>query len=109
MKKTNCALTSTQTVVMISTGTINVFSYHRTFTIALLFMEWLQVKSNLIETFLTGKARIVIDNGHVHTKNLKRMWRTPDQLEMQLKLQGVSAIQDVKKTTLEANGRLGLK
>nr|WP_238348773.1 hypothetical protein [Bacillus spizizenii] len=34
------------------------------FTIALLFMEW---------TFLTGKARIVIDHGHVHTENLKRM------------------------------------
>ncbi|KFI04042.1 hypothetical protein JN25_05470 [Bacillus sp. BSC154] len=46
------------------------------FTIALLFMEW---------TFLTGKARIVIDHGHVHTENLKRMRLTADQLEMHSK------------------------
>nr|WP_252400986.1 YetF domain-containing protein [Bacillus subtilis] len=52
-------------------------------------MEWLQVKSNFIETFLTGKASIVIDHGHVHTENLKRM-RLADQLEMQLRLLGVS-------------------
>ncbi|RPJ99719.1 hypothetical protein BSBH6_03731 [Bacillus subtilis] len=34
---------------------------------------------------------------------------TADQLEMQLRLHGVTAIQDVKKATLEANGQLGIE
>lgn len=56
---------------------------------------------------LTGKAKIVIENGQLHIENLKRMRLTADQLEMQLRLHGVTAIQDVKKGTLEANGQLG--
>ncbi|UPV79740.1 DUF421 domain-containing protein [Bacillus rugosus] len=62
------------------------------------------MKSNFIETFLTGKARIVIDHGHVHTENLKRM-RLADQLEMQLRLQGVSYTRGKRPVRIKMNRR----
>lgn len=119
-RKSIAQMTSTQTVVMISIGTIIVQpiienSLVKTligaaiFTLTLILMEWLQIRFNLIEKMLTGKAKIVIENGHLRIENLKRMRLTADQLEMQLRLQGVTAIQDVKKATLEANGQLGIE
>ncbi|MGK9430266.1 DUF421 domain-containing protein [Bacillus atrophaeus] len=119
-RKSIAQMTSAQTVVMISIGTIIVQpiienSLLKTliaaviFTLSLLFMEWIQLKSNLIEKLLTGKATIIIEDGQLHLDNLKRMRLTLDQLEMQLRLHGVSNLQDVKKATLEANGLLGLE
>ncbi|MGQ9010185.1 DUF421 domain-containing protein [Bacillus stercoris] len=119
-RKSIAQMTSTQTVVMISIGTIIVqpiieYSLFKTliaaaiFTITLIVMEWIQMKSNIIEKMLTGKAKIVIENGQLHIENLKKMRLTADQLEMQLRLHGVTAIQDVKIATLEANGQLGIE
>ncbi|MBO3794755.1 DUF421 domain-containing protein [Bacillus subtilis] len=119
-RKSIAQMTSTQTVVMISIGTIIVqpiieYSLFKTliaaaiFTITLIVMEWIQMRSNFIEKMLTGKAKIVIENGQLHIENLKKMRLTADQLEMQLRLHGVTAIQDVKIATLEANGQLGIE
>lgn len=118
--KSIAQMTSTQTVVMISIGTIIVqpiikYSLFKTliaaaiFTITLIVIEWIQMRSNFIEKMLTGKAKIVIENGQLHIENLKKMRLTVDQLEMQLRLHGVTAIQDVKIATLEANGQLGIE
>lgn len=67
------------------------------------------MRSNFIEKMLTGEAKVVIENGQLHIENLKKMRLTVDQLEMQLRLHGVTAIQDVKIATLEANGQLGIE
>lgn len=118
--KSIAQMTSTQTVVMISIGTIIVqpiieYSLFKTliaaaiFTITLIVIEWIQMRSNFIEKMLTGKAKVVIENGQLHIENLKKMRLTVDQLEMQLRLHGVTAIQDVKIATLEANGQLGIE
>lgn len=119
-RKSIAQMTSTQTVVMISIGTIIVqpiieYSLFKTliaaaiFTSTLIVMEWIQMKSNTIEKMLTEKVKIVIENGQLHIENLKKMRLTADQLEMQLRLHGVTAIQDVKIATLEANGQLGIE
>ncbi|WP_202923612.1 DUF421 domain-containing protein [Bacillus sp. SKDU12] len=119
-RKSIAQMTSTQTVVMISIGTIIVqpiieYSLFKTliaaaiFTMTLIMMEWIQMRSNIAEKMLTGKAKIVIENGQLHIENLKKMRLTVDQLEMQLRLHGVSSIQDVKSATLEANGQLGIE
>ncbi|MDL2031602.1 DUF421 domain-containing protein [Bacillus subtilis] len=118
--KSIAQMTSTQTVVMISIGTIIVqpiikYSLFKTliaaaiFTITLIVIEWIQMRSNFIEKMLTGKAKVVIENGQLHIENLKKMRLTVDQLEMHLRLHGVTAIQDVKIATLEANGQLGIE
>ncbi|MCU5499364.1 DUF421 domain-containing protein, partial [Bacillus wiedmannii] len=65
------------------------------------------LKSNAFEKFITGKSKIVIENGILNVYNLKKMLLTVDQLEMRLRNQGISRIGDVKAATLEPNGQLG--
>ncbi|GJJ26168.1 hypothetical protein BVN1_19320 [Bacillus velezensis] len=70
-------------------------------------MEWFQVKVNWIEFFLTRKSKFDIEDGQLNIENLKKLRLTADQLEMRLRLLGISKINTIKYATLEANGQLG--
>ncbi|MDO8227283.1 DUF421 domain-containing protein [Bacillus cabrialesii] len=117
-RKSISQMTLAQTVVMISIGTIIVQPIIETslwktlvaasiFTVALILMEWFQVKTNWVEKFITGKAKLVIENGKLNIENMKKLRLTVDQLEMRMRLHGISSINDVKNATIEANGQLG--
>ncbi|AXI30607.1 hypothetical protein CIB87_16840 [Priestia megaterium] len=117
-RKSIAQMTLAQTVVMISLGTIIVqpiveksmvkaIGGAAIFVLAILVLEYLQLKSNAFEKFLTGKSKTVIENGQLETKQLRKLRLTVDQLEMRLRNQGVSTIQDVKTATIEPNGQLG--
>ncbi|MBU8690383.1 DUF421 domain-containing protein [Priestia megaterium] len=117
-RKSIAQMTLEQTVVMISLGTIIVqpiveksmvkaIGGAAIFVLAILVLEYLQLKSNAFEKFLTGKSKTVIENGQLETKQLQKLRLTVDQLEMRLRNQGVSNIQDVKTATIEPNGQLG--
>ncbi len=67
-------MTLAQTVVMISLGTIIVqpiveksmvkaIGGAAIFVLAILVLEYLQLKSNAFEIFITGKSKTVIENG----------------------------------------------
>ncbi|MDQ0858090.1 uncharacterized membrane protein YcaP (DUF421 family) [Bacillus sp. V2I10] len=43
----------------------------------------------------------------MNTQNLKKLRLTVDQLEMRMRNQGISKIEDVKTATIEPNGLLG--
>ncbi|WP_425448223.1 DUF421 domain-containing protein [Dethiothermospora halolimnae] len=117
-RKSISQMTIAQTIIMISIGSLIVQpignkSVLRTLGIAaifigfLLFVEWIQIKSNAFENFITGKSKVIIENGKVVPKNLKKLRLTVDQLEIRLRQQGISSISHVKTATLEANGQLG--
>ncbi|EMK2598800.1 DUF421 domain-containing protein [Bacillus cereus] len=117
-RKSISQMTLAQTVVMISIGTIIVQPIVEKsvlkaivsaliFVISVIIIEYLQLKSNAFEKFITGKSKIVIENGILNVSNLKKMRLTVDQLEMRLRNQGISKIGDVKTATLEPNGQLG--
>ncbi|KAB2393385.1 MULTISPECIES: DUF421 domain-containing protein [Bacillus cereus group] len=117
-RKSISQMTLAQTVVMISIGTIIVQPIVEKsalkaivsaliFVISVVIIEYLQLKSNAFEKFITGKSKIVIENGILNVSNLKKMRLTVDQLEMRLRNQGISRIGDVKTATLEPNGQLG--
>ncbi|WP_420976490.1 DUF421 domain-containing protein [Bacillus vallismortis] len=117
-RKSISQMTLAQTVVMISIGTIIVQPIIETslwktlvaasiFTVALILMEWFQVKANWMEKFLTGKAKLVIEDGKLHVENMKKLRLTVDQLEMRIRIHGVSSIKDIKHATIEANGQIG--
>ncbi|YCA46340.1 DUF421 domain-containing protein (plasmid) [Bacillus sp. JZ8] len=117
-RKSISQMTLPQTVVMISLGTIIVqpiveksmvkaIGGAAVFILAILLLEYIQVKSNAFEKFLTGKSKIVIRNGQLDTKMLKKLRLTVDQLEIRLRNQGITNIQDVKTATIEPNGQLG--
>ncbi|WP_019392567.1 DUF421 domain-containing protein [Priestia filamentosa] len=117
-RKSISQMTLPQTVVMISLGTIIVqpiveksmmkaIGGAAVFTLAIVVLEYIQVKSNAFEKFLTGKSKTVIQNGQLDIKTLKKLRLTVDQLEIRLRNQGIANIQDVKMATIEPNGQLG--
>ena len=106
------------TIIMISIGAIivqpiiedsvlNTILAVTVFIITLIVIEYLQLKFNRLEKLFTGKAKIVINNGQIVHSNLKKMRITIDKLEMQLRINGISNISDVKNGTIEPNGQFG--
>lgn len=117
-RKSISQMTLAQTVVMISIGTIIVqpiveksvskaIASACIFVVTVMFLEYFQLKSNAFEKFITGKSKVVIENGILNISNLTKLRLTVDQLEMRLRNQGISKIEDVKTATLEPNGQLG--
>ena len=78
-----------------------------TLVLTLIVMEYAQIKSDRIEKLITGKSKILIENGTLNEKNLKKLRFTVDQLEMKLRQQNVTKISDVQWATLEPNGQVG--
>ncbi|MFS0820348.1 DUF421 domain-containing protein [Bacillus sp. 1P02SD] len=111
-------MTLAQTIVMISIGTIIVqpmvqksvtkaLTGAGIFVATILIIEYLELKFNIVEKFITGKSKIVIENGSLNIKNLKKLRLTVDQLEMRFRNQGISTLNNIKTATIEPNGLLG--
>ena len=119
-RKTISQMTLAETVIMIAIGSLLIqpVSGHDIWTTflvggilvgTLLVMELIQMKSDSFEKVITGKAKVVIDNGTLNEKNLRNLRLSVDQLEMKLRQSSVSKISDVKWATLEPNGQLGFE
>ncbi|QHE50596.1 DUF421 domain-containing protein [Pontibacillus sp. HMF3514] len=117
-RKSISQMSLAQTVIMISIGSIIIqpiieTSIVRTliasavFIFALMVMEELQIKSNKMEKFLTGKSRIVIKNGIIQEDQLRKLRLSVDQLEMFIRQQGITHFSDIKTVTIEPNGQMG--
>ncbi|MFC4077054.1 DUF421 domain-containing protein [Salinithrix halophila] len=117
-RKTISQMTLSQTVLMISIGTLLIqpvsghglgvtFLVASILVISLLIIEYLQLKSDTTESLITGKAVMVIQNGQLQTDNLKKLRLTVDQLETRLRQNSVTKFTDVKWATLEPSGQLG--
>lgn len=117
-RKSISQMTLAQTIVMLSIGTIIVQPIVEKsvikaivgaaiFVVTIVIIEFVEIKFNIFEKFITGKSKIVIENGVLNTKNLKKLRLTVDQLEMRMRNQGIAKIEDVKMATLEPNGLLG--
>lgn len=117
-RKSISQMTLAQTIVMLSIGTIIVQPIVEKsvikaivgaaiFVVTIVIIEYVEIKFNIFEKFITGKSKIVIENGVLNTKNLKKLRLTVDQLEMRMRNQGIAKIEDVKMATLEPNGLLG--
>lgn len=117
-RKSVSQLTIAQTVIMVSIGTLLIQpivgkNIWFTFLIALimvgvlLLMEYAQLKVNVLENIMTGKSKILIEDGQLNVETLRRLRMTVDQLEMKLRQKNVSKISDVEWATLEPNGQLG--
>ncbi len=117
-RKSISQLTLAQTVVMLAIGTIiaqpvvensllKTIICLAIFIFGVVFLEYIQVKSNACEKFITGKSKLIIKNGQLDTKTMKKLRITVDQLEMRLRIKGISNFKDIKNATLEVNGELG--
>src|SRR5690606_778051 len=105
------------TVIMISIGTtiVQPIANHAMwiavgsatmFIISLIIIEYLQLKYDWFEKLMSGRSKVLIENGQINQHNLRSMRMTVDQLEMRLRQNGVSNISDVNTATLEPNGQI---
>lgn len=106
------------TVIMISIGTtiVQPIANHElgkaigsaaVFIAILIVVEQLQLKFNIFEQLMSGSSKMVVEDGKVIIPNLRRMRYTVDHLEMQLRQNGISSINDLESATVEPNGQLG--
>lgn len=118
-RKTISQMTLAETVLMVGIGSLLVrpitgkniwvtFIVGAAMVVTLIAMEYGQLKFDRLEKLITGRSKILIENGEVKEKTLEKMKMTVDQLEMILRQQKVSNIGHVQWATLEPNGQLGL-
>jgi uncharacterized membrane protein YcaP (DUF421 family) len=119
-RKSISQMTLAQTVIMVGIGSLliqpvagkNIWTtigVGLILVLTLMGMEFLQVKSDRVEKMITGKSKILVENGVINEPNFKKLRMTVDQLEMKLRQNGVSKITDVKWATLEPNGQIGIE
>ncbi|KGK90184.1 DUF421 domain-containing protein [Clostridium sp. HMP27] len=117
-RKSISQMTISQTIVMIGLGSLLIqpvsgkgllitFLVAAVLTILMIITEYLEVKVDFLETMVSGKSVIVIENGKLNIKNLKKIRMTIDKLETRLRQAGISSIEDVKYATIEVSGQLG--
>lgn len=117
-RKSISQMTITQVIVMVGIGSLLIQpiagkNVWQTIAVAFLIVlmmiiiEYLEVKFDKIETLSTGKSKIVIEDGRLNMKNLKKMRMSVDRLETRLRQSGISSIEDIKYATVEVSGQLG--
>jgi len=117
-RKSLSKMTIAQSVIMIAIGSILVEPVKQKdvsltiisifiFVVVLVILEWLTYYSEKFEKWFIGDRKIIIENGIVNQKNIRRLRMTNDILEMTLRTKGISDPEHVKKATLEANGHIG--
>ncbi|MGD6845377.1 DUF421 domain-containing protein [Bacillus infantis] len=117
-RKSISQLTVAQTVMMIAVGSLIIqpvgdrniwITMVITFlmVITLLFIEYIVLKYNALETFIYGKSLIVVENGQINEDNLKKLRLTVDMLEVRMRQQNIQHFSDLQWATIESNGQLG--
>ncbi|WP_068673993.1 DUF421 domain-containing protein [Oceanobacillus sp. Castelsardo] len=119
-RKSIAQMTLAQTVIMIGIGSLliqpiageNIWTtllIGLILVITLIVMELFQVKLDFVENLITGKAKVLIENGKLEEKNLRKVRLTVDQLEMNLRQQNVQKIEDVEWATIEPSGQIAVR
>lgn len=110
-------MTVAEAVIMISIGSAFVHpiayrSITKTFVgatimiLLLIAIEYCSLKSKKIQHIVAGHSKLVIKDGKPLRENMKKMRISLEDLEMQLRQQSISRIEDVKMATMEVNGAL---
>ncbi|MED1411170.1 MULTISPECIES: DUF421 domain-containing protein [Bacillus] len=77
------------------------------FSIVLLIIHFLELKSRKVEQFLNGNSIVIVENGEIVKENLMRAKMSEQQLFMQLREKGIHDLKSLQKVTAEPNGRIG--
>ncbi|OEH85123.1 hypothetical protein BHU72_05795 [Desulfuribacillus stibiiarsenatis] len=117
-RKSISQLTVAQTVMMVAVGSLIIqpvgdrniwITLIITFlmVLTLIFLEYMALKYDKLESFMYGKSIAVVENGKIIKANLKKMRLTVDMLELRIRQQGISNISDLQWATIESNGQIG--
>ena len=73
-----------------------------------IFLNWLGYHFTVFERLLAPAPLSLIENGRMNRRNMRRELITEDALRSQLRQQGVSKLEDVRRACLEANGEISV-
>lgn len=113
-------MTISQTVLVLSLGEIIIEPFadkdiKKTIAVAailailLILFEVVEYYFKGFEKIAVGHEIIIITDGVIDQKSMKKLRLTKDELYSRLRQKGISKIEDVKKATLEPNGELGFE
>lgn len=71
-------------------------------------IDWLQAQIPALRTILEPPPLLLVQNGKVLRRNLRKEMITPEQLEQHLREQGVENITDIKRAYLEPDGHISV-
>ncbi|MDO4487130.1 MAG: DUF421 domain-containing protein [Bacillota bacterium] len=78
----------------------------------LLFLQvlisFISIKSEKLKNFFNGKPSILINNGDINHKELKKLRITVNDLMEQLRIGNMPAVSDVEYAVMESNGELSI-
>jgi uncharacterized membrane protein YcaP (DUF421 family) len=85
------------------TGALIVLSVIGLMTVLLAYLNF---RVRWLRPILEGGLVILIEDGHVIARNLRRERLTVDELEAEARQQQISALEEVRLAVLETNGRI---
>jgi uncharacterized membrane protein YcaP (DUF421 family) len=72
------------------------------------FLDWLGYRFPRIRPLLRPSPSLLIKDGHILRRNLRREMITEEELIEQLREQGVESVEDVKQSYMEGDGRISV-
>jgi uncharacterized membrane protein YcaP (DUF421 family) len=119
-RKSISQVTIAQTVVIISIGKVLIepvakkdfgenFLVAAVMILVLLIIEFIMLKSKPLKDLIGGKPVVVISDGVVEVKSLKKLRMPLDELEARLRQHGIRNIADIEYATIDPNGELGYR
>lgn len=79
-----------------------------TFTLLTVSTSYLNLKSYTVRRLINNKTLMLIENGRIIDKNLKRLRITVNELMMKLREKDVFNLEDVQFAIMESNGQLSV-
>ena len=73
-----------------------------------IFLSYISIKSKKIRDILDGNPSVIIENGKVNFKEMKRQRYNIEDLLMQLRDNSIKSISEVDYAVLETNGKLSI-
>ena|SRR5437763_10545129 len=87
------------------TGTLVVIATIGTLTVSL---AWLSFRVRRLRPVLEGEPLVLVEDGRVIERNMKRERLTLQELEAEARLQQVASLADIRWAVLETNGRISI-
>jgi|SRR6187200_2943951 len=72
------------------------------------FLDWLAYRSRLVQWLLNPPPLLLVTNGQILQRNLRRELISRDDLMEQLREHGIEHVRDVKKCFLESDGKMSV-
>ena len=78
------------------------------FTLLTIGINYLNLKSYVVRKLMNAKALILVENGRIVDKNMKKLRITINELMMKLREKDVFSLEDIQFAIMESNGELSV-